>query len=182
MKVLLVTFSGFLPLVLTRVLNPKNEYAPIVVENVAPARKFLSQFGYPENLVYPIYELKECVENFYFDVCICIGSYGVLDNCAYKCNVPKNKFVNLCKIETEENFLLERALRYYAEHSAEFEIFATGMSYTELAILPEKFSHKIFNFGRGTQDLYYDYKIAEFILKLGGGGKIRAYWSRSIQF
>ena len=166
MKILLLTFSGFLPVAFKDVLNTKNEYSPIVVEDVEAARKFLSQFNYPENLIYPIYELKECAENFYFDVCISITPYGVLDRYARK-YIPKNKFVNLVQIETPQNFLLERALRYYQMHANDFEIFSTGMSYVECGINPKYFKRKLFNFGRGTQDLYYDYKIAEFILKWG---------------
>ena len=181
MKVLLLSFTGYLPFALTRILNPANEYSPIVVEDVESARKVLSQFNYPENLVYPIYELKECAENFYFDVCISITPYGVLDKYARK-YIPKNKFVNLSQIETPQNFLLERALRYYQIHAKDFEIFSTGMSYVELGISPKYFKYKLFNFGRGTQDLYYDYKIAEFILKRGGAAQICTHRACTLQF
>ena len=170
MRVLLMTLSDILPLALTQVLNPALEHCAIVVDEPEKAKKFLA--GTPlENIVYPFYELKECVDNFHFDCAVSIelgiGDWGK------KYGIAKNKFVNLFQIYTYENFLMERALRYYSEHAAEFEMVATGMSYTESAISPQYFKRKLFNFGRGTQDIYYDYQIAKYVLKKSGGGKIK---------
>ena len=167
MRVLLMTFSELLPFALTQVLNPKLEYCAIVVDEPDQSKKILANTPL-EKAVFPFYELKECVENFHYDCAISI-SLG-WDNLTKKYGIPKNKFVNLLSIHTYDNFLMEKALRYYREHSTEFKLIATGMSYTECAIISKQFKDKLFNFGRGTQDLYYDYQIAKYVLKKSGGG------------
>ena len=103
MRVLLVTAHEFLPFAVTQVLNARNEYCAVVVDEVEPARKFLSQFNYSAENVFPLYELPECVENF----------------------------------------LLDRALRYYQKNFSDFEMFASGMSYTDIGLLPKCFTKKL---------------------------------------
>ena len=39
-----------------------------------------------------------------------------------------------------------------------YEIFSTGISYIRDAIDVTKFKKRIFNFGMGSQELYYDYQ------------------------
>ena len=170
MRVLLMTLSDILPLALTQVLNPALEHCAIVVDEPEKAKKFLA--GTPlENIVYPFYELKECVENFHFDCILCPSPFHEFPNyeSVTKSGIPKNSLVSLPVIHTAENFFVERAIRYYKKHAAEFEIFATGVSYAEFGIMPKKFKRKLFNFGHTSQDLYYDYQIAKYVLKKSGG-------------
>ena len=74
MRVLLVTWTDQLLQKLS-ILNPELEYCAIVTDEVEPAKKILEQVGLPKNLLYPLYELKECVQNFYYDYVLCVGNW-----------------------------------------------------------------------------------------------------------
>jgi len=184
MKILLVTTSATLPFALTTALNPKNDYCAFVVDEVNTAKDFVKKSGLPENIIFPLYELKNCIDEIYFDVLISISDfytgYNDLANYAQRCGCPQNKFIHLYMLNQPKNFVLERALRYYEEHSAEIEIFATGNSHTCMGLDATKFKYKLLNFGRSSQDLYYSYQIAKRVLtpKTGGGrqNSLRYNW------
>ena len=160
MRILLVSLSELLPLAVTQVLNPEHDYRAIVVDEVEPAREFLSQGNYPAENVFPLYELPECVENFFYDCVICVGYAGMkLPEEIERCGVPKNKLVNLFGLNTAEHFLMDRALRYYQKNFSNFEMFATGPSTVELGLLTKLFTKKLSNFGRASQDIYFCFQI-----------------------
>ena len=177
MRILLVTFSDILPVALTQVLNPELEYCAIVVDEPDIAKKIFKDYPQVTNVIFPFYELKECIENFYYDYLLCVSDVRLMwrigdDLKNYE--IPSEKFLHLSIANQQDNiFLLERALHYYKEHISEFEIFATGISTICAAFDADKFKKKIFNFGRGSQDLYYDYQIAKYILEVCGGGYIK---------
>ena len=179
MRVLLVTFSDLLPFALTKVLNPALGYCAIVVDEPDISKKMLENYPSLRDKIFPFYELKECVENFHYDFILSVLDFRSIFKMAndyQKKGVAFEKLVNVCLKDNgrENDFLLKRALHYYQEHLTEFKIFATGLSYTRDGILPNQFDKKLFNFGRGGQDLYYDYQIAKFILEVcKGGGYIR---------
>ena len=171
-----------MPFALTTALNPKNDYCAFVVDEVNTAKDFAKKSGLPENLVYPLYELKNLIDEFYFDALISISDfytgYDDLPNYAQRCGCPQNKFIHLHLLNQPKNFVLERALRYYEKHSDEFEIFATGNSHTCMGLDATKFKYKLLNFGRSSQDLYYSYQIAKRVLtpKTGGQNSLRYNW------
>lgn len=177
MRILLVTLSDLLVPVFQNCLNLENDYCAIVVDDVQAAKKILVPQGYPEEKIFPFYDLKECVENFYYDVLLFIADgrlfWGDLPEDFLKYGVPQNKIVHmdLTSMHTENAFLMEHALRYFREHSGEFEMFSTGISYTCHALDSEQFKAKLFNFGRSNQDLYFDFQIAKFVLSGTGGGR-----------
>ncbi|MBR4904697.1 MAG: hypothetical protein IKZ53_08490 [Selenomonadaceae bacterium] len=170
MRILLVTWTDQF-LAKLQILNPELEYCAIVVDEVEPAKKILEQVGLSKELLYPFYELKECVKNFYYDYIVCLENYWDATALSTKLNeyeVQNNKILNVAP-NVINNFLLERSLRYFKEHVAEFDMFATGISYVEAGLDVTRFKHKLFNFGRGSQDLYYNFKVAKFALSCGGG-------------
>ena len=175
MRILLVTFSDLLPSVLRTTLNLENEICAIVVDEPKTAKEFFEKNNLPAESIYPFYELQECITNFYYDCVICISSGLIswdMHNHFIKCGLPLNKFVHFSL--SDENFLVKRALLYYEEHADEIEIFATGISYTSVALDVKEFKYKLLNFGRSSQDLYYDYQIAKRVLTpKTGGTKIR---------
>ena len=119
MRILLVTFSELLPFAVTQALNPEHNYRAIIVDEIEPAKKFLSQLNYPDENIFPLYELKECVDNFYYDCVLCIGDPSQkLSDEVKRCGVPKNKFVHLINLNLAHNSLLDRALRYYKKNFA----------------------------------------------------------------
>ena len=175
MRILLVTMADKLPIILEKILNPANEYCAVVVDEPGSAKKFVSDFGMSEELVYPFYDLKECIENLDFDRVLFLSdrrtAWSTLTKQFRAYGLPSAKLINIFCVDDDFHFLLERALRYYREHSKEFDMFATGVCYTANSLDITKFKRKIFNFGHGSQDLYYDYQIAKFVLS--GGGNIK---------
>lgn len=152
------------------ILSPQLEYCAIVVDEVEPARKILEQVGLPKSLIHPLYELKECVRDFYYDYVLCLENHYVtsfMDKVkAY--GAPKGK-VFILSLSDNKSFLLERSLRYFKEHVAEFEMFAAGLSYVEVGLDITRFKRKLFNFGRSSQDLYYSFLTAKHAVTCGGG-------------
>lgn len=73
MKILLVTATETLEFNLLKALNPENDYCAIVVNEVVPAKKFAAKIGLPENLIHPLDELKNCIDEIYYDILVCIS-------------------------------------------------------------------------------------------------------------
>ena len=149
-----------------QILSPELEYCAIVTDDVETAKKICMQVSLSQNLIYPFYELKECIKNFYYDYILCVdnGWSTAFLNFVQKCDVPKDRIVAL-NFPSNENFLLERSLSYFKEHATEFEIFATGMSYAEVGLDVTQFKRPTFNFARSSQDLYYNFQTAKFAIK-----------------
>lgn len=171
MRVLLVTNTNDLAKKL-KILNPKLECCAIVTDDVESAEKILSHFALPKNLIQPFHALKECVNDLSYDYCLCVenGWWDLaLTNKSKKYGVSQDKLISFCALNSPVNFLLERSLRYFKEHASEFEIFATGISHVEKALDVTCFKYKTFNFGRGSQDLYYNFQVAKFAISCGGG-------------
>ncbi len=165
MRILLVTWTENLSRKL-RILNRANEYCAIVVDEVKPAQKILERVGLPKSLLRPLYELKECVRDFYYDYVVCAEEAwwsNYLEDEVHGYGVSWNKILNFYALTFTSNFLLERALRYFSEHAANFDMFATGISYVEKCLDVTQFKRKLFNFGRGSQDLYYNFQVAKFV-------------------
>ena len=188
MRILLVTLSDILPYALMQVLNPANEYCAIVVDDPLQSKKILEKAPQLREKIFPFYELKECVQNSYYDVLIGVYDDRLREQLPTQLNnyeIARNKFVAIYLANHLENsFLMERSLRYYREHAAEYEIFATGISYVAHGLDASCFKKKIFNFGRAAQDLYYGFQIAKFVLEVCGGGvyQVCIDWSGSVQF
>ena len=166
MRVLLVTSVEKLLRKLL-ILNRELEYCGIVVDEVEPAKEILEKVGLSDVPLYPMSELKTCAETPDYDYVVCVEDKWWRHALAAKIerySVPRNKILNFCKLCGGINFLLERSLRYFKEHANEFEMFATGLSTVEKSINPSNFNLKLFNFGRGSQDLYYNFQVAKFAI------------------
>lgn len=174
MRILLVTPTAVLPFVISQVLNPENNYCAIVTDDIAAAKNFAKNVGMPENIFYPFYDLKECLEDFHYD---CVVSYSndhidgkhLAESLNY-CKVPPKKYVSLSYLNSPRHFLLKAALDYYKQHAAEFEMIATGLSYISYALNFYQFKKNLFNFAMYSQDLYYDYQIAKYVFSTNKGG------------
>ena len=171
MRVLLVTWTDQL-LEKLSILNPELEYCAIVVDEVEPAKDILKRVGLPASLLYPLYDLKECVRDFFYDYVLCVetNTYdSKITDIVQNYDVPKEKLLNLAALLSVQNFKTEQVLRYYKEHAAEIEIFATGISYAEVGLDATQFKRKFFNLAKSSQDLYYDFQIAKRVVSYGGG-------------
>ena len=170
MRILLVTWTDQLQQKLS-ILNPALDFCAIVVDEVEPAKEILKRVGLPATLLHPLYDLKECVSDFYYDYVLCVENWFDATNLSTTVRdygVPKDKILN-CAPNVVNNFVMERSLRYFKEHAAEFDMFATGISYTECGLDVTRFKRKLFNFGRGSQDLYYNFQVAKHAVTYGGG-------------
>ena len=175
MKVILITLSDILPTVITHILSPELEYSAIVVDEIEPAKNFMKNSNRSENLIHAFVNLKECVEGFHYDCIICFSDERLVWNVsdAFKYHgVPKNKLVHLFFAMSVNNpFILERNIRYFKEHAAEFDMISLGASTISVGLDATQFeNHKLFNFGRSGNDLYYDYQTAKFVLNICRGG------------
>ena len=141
MRVLLVTFTEYLPSALLQVLNPDLEYCAIVVDEPEVAKKMFANVPPLRDKIFPFYELKECVENNYYDFVLLIATFeinaDILRNLK-EYGLPNEKFVEI-SFHPNFNFQVERALRYYKEHVQDFEMFATGASRIRHALIPKLF-------------------------------------------
>ena len=174
MRILLLIFSDILPFALTKVLNPANDYCAIVVDEPEISKKMFEDVPQIRDKIFPFYELRECIANLNYDLLLCVNDLRTQNiwQLLKSYGLPAEKFLHVSFANNKENFsmlekenflLLERALRYYKEHSAEFEIFTTGTSFVRVSIDTNRFTRRNFNFAVSSQDLYYDYKIAQFI-------------------
>ena len=170
MKVLVLTYKRYLLEKLTA-LNPNLEYCAILVnysdgvkaicDSVGLQTKVYSYHDSPSYLDLPCDYILVLIDDWW-------GTQD-LKPLIEQQKVPINKVLMFYSLHADNNFLLERSLRYFKEHSAEFEIFATGISTAENALDVPSFNRKLFNFGRGSQDLYYNLQVAKFAISCGGG-------------
>lgn len=171
MTALLVTWNGLLPTLLQNYLNFNPGFCAIVTDEVKPAKKIVKDFGLPENMIYPYYDIKECIENFDCDLILCVTDTNTIDllpQQVRKYGAPTNKFLQLnLSYDSNNSHLVKRALKYFETYANEFEIIATGMSYVSHGLDTDRFKKKLFNFAKASQDLYFDYQIAKFAIKLG---------------
>ncbi|MBR6712417.1 MAG: hypothetical protein IKI76_05405 [Selenomonadaceae bacterium] len=162
MRVLLVTTENKLSEKLN-VLNPELEYCAVVVDEVESAKEILGQVGLSKDLLYPMSNLRECVESLNYDYVLCVqGSfYDCKNDILRQYNVPTEKIACFAGLTLTANFEREHLLRYYREHCQDFEMFATGISTAYEGINCTKFKRKLFKFAKPSQDLYYDYSFAK---------------------
>ena len=120
MRVLLVTWTDQLQQKLM-FLNPEIEYCAIVTDEVEPAKEILKRIGLSQDLIYPLYDLKECVNNFYYDYVLCVDNdWGrAFLELLREYEVPTNKRVGL-NLLSSNNFIVERVLNYFEKHASEF--------------------------------------------------------------
>lgn len=174
MRVLLVTNANELDKKLAA-LNPELEYCGIFVDDVESAKKTLEKVGLSQVPLYPLNEFKIYANSHHdYDYAFCVQE-SAYDSLIYQLiGLPMEKIVSVASLQNEKNWMTERHLRYYQEHSQEFEIFVTGISPTEAGIDINEFKRKAINFATSSQDLYYNFQIAKSVILCGGGhSKIR---------
>lgn len=153
-------------------LNPKLEYCGIVVDDVEPVKKFLANIGLSAVPLYPMSELKSCVEGLSYDYIFCLqkdfyDSKYVKE--IQKYNVSRDKILSFGGVFSNVNFKTEQLLRYYREHSQDFEMFATGISYSAKGTDVTQFKRRLIKFAKASQDLYYDFYVAKSAILCRGG-------------
>jgi len=108
MRVLLVTWTDKLLQNLS-ILNSELEYCAIVTDEVEIAKKNFERANLRTDLLYPLYELKECVKNFYYDYILCVENgwwQTSLSDTLKEYDVPCEKILNFCSLPFTNNFLL----------------------------------------------------------------------------
>jgi|GEM_PF-5502204 len=168
MNVLLVTTAKNLEEKLYA-LNPELEYCAIVTDDVEAAKKILAQIGLTKNVICSMDELPKCVEHLRYDYILCVKDHFYDWQINRLEGLPAEKIVSFAELATARNWETERQLRYYKEHVQDFEMFATGASYTMNGINGRYFKYKGINFAQSCQDLYYSFQIAKSVVLCGEG-------------
>lgn len=171
MKVLLVTSVRTLEKKFT-VLNPELEYCAVVVDKVGVAKAVLKRLGLSKVPVHSMSALKICAEEFSYDYLLCAQDFLSRNEAMTELQTytfPKDKVLSFFGLQATYNFTLEQKLRYCREHSAEIEIFATGISHTAHALDIRQFKRRLINLATPSQDLYYDFQIAKNVVLYGEG-------------
>lgn len=88
-----------------------------------------------------------------------------------ECGVAESKILNLGKLyfDVSLRYLFEQ----FGESQNDVECVVTGLSYSMFGIVPDRMSMKTFNFALGGQDLYYDYRILQKILRDYDAGSLK---------
>ena len=170
MKILLVTATDKLVEKFSA-LNPELEYCAAVVDNVDSAKEILSKVP-----LYPMSELQNCVESLQYDYVLCVQNafYEGLLTRIKKCGLSTKKVIGFADLPGLGNFKQDRLLRYYQANAAKIEMFITGISPTEAGIDIRQFKCNAINLAASSQDLYYDFSIAKFVMNEGKKyGKLR---------
>jgi len=170
MKVLLISYTRNLTEKLAA-LSPDLEYCAIATGDPKRAKEICNSAGLSEVPVHSLEELPICLKLPYDYILLLKDGWwsSEFKDLVRKYNLPHNKILTFSALHANDNFLLERSLRYFKEHAAEFEMFATGISTAEKDLDVPSFKGKLFNFGRGSQDLYYNFQVAKFAMSCGGG-------------
>lgn len=174
MRAILVTLSEILPQAVSQVLSFNIEYSAVIVDNPESARHYVVKTGGYADVVHPFHEMKKCIENLEYDYIVCVTDYRNVHSLPQKvrsCGVSKNKFIHIYLAKDGNHpQIIRRALRYFKKYHKNFDMFATGMSYTSFGLDSTRFKRNLFNFAKASQDLYYDYQIAKFAIDTSGGG------------
>lgn len=167
-KFCLVAFSNHLDACLS-VLNPELSISAIIVDNVKEAEKIVEKYKLPKNILFHYYNLKECLENLTYDYIITALRWSMFSENVikdlYSLNISKTKFISLWELDRPQHVCAFSILmKYYNQNASKYKIFVTGDSHFVYGLNILTFSLPLINFARGSQDLYYDYKIAKMIL------------------
>ena len=174
MKILLVTTVDNLAEKFA-VLNPELNYCALVTDKRELAKEILDKLDLSNVPLYPMSELKTCFENLIYDYIFCVQDvpYGTeIVSILQKYNLPTEKVMSF---SIAGNWQTEFLIRYYQTHAKDFEMFATGTSYTEAGVDIRKFKRNTINFATSSQDLYYSFQIAKSVVLCGRGHSMIRY-------
>lgn len=151
------------------VLSPELEYCALVTDKRELAKEILDKLDLSNVPLYPMSELKTCFENLIYDYIFCVQDvpYGTgIVSILQKYKIPTEKVMSF---SIAGNWQTEFLIRYYQTHAKDFEMFATGTSYTEAGVDIRKFKRNTINFATSSQDLYYSFQIAKSVVLCGRG-------------
>ena len=173
MRICIVAFSNHLDACLSA-LNPNLEIAAIIVDSVTSAKSIVEKHNLSEKLLYHYHDLKECLENSIYDYIVMALRFSMFSEIVikdlYSLNISKTKFINLWDLDRPEHVCsFTLLMSYFKENPDKFKTFITGDSHLVFGVDIDSFSLPTINFARGSQDLYYDYKIAKYAMQFNKG-------------
>ena len=165
-RAVLVVSRYHIPLV-NQIIDQQNvQIVAIVTDN----RSIAIESGCPSEIAFSFWQLKTVLEIFDFDYLIVLSFYGkTFDLCKvalHDINLPMIKLCNLSEYPAKTTIDLLACLHDLKRNSTKYKIFATGISYSQLGIVPENFELPVINFAFTSQDLYYDFQIAKKIIQI----------------
>ena len=175
MRVVVVTLANHIDAYLS-VTNPALDICAFVADEPNKAQPIAAKHNRGNVPFFPYHHLKECLDSFYFDKVINatrspVHSTVVNDLLSY--DVPNNKIITLINLDTPILVdTLTKLLEVYKQNVNHFKIFVTGVSHTYHAIDINQFKLPAISFSYDSQDIYFDYKIAQKVVSFSsrGGG------------
>ncbi|MBR1580639.1 MAG: hypothetical protein IJ668_09095 [Selenomonadaceae bacterium] len=185
MRVLVITLANYVGVYLS-VTNPALDICAFVTDAPEPTKVLVSKFGRANVPVMPYYRLKDCLEDFYFDKVIDATDglmHGKVMEELSRFSVPNDKILTLINLNAPICVdTITKLLIHYKQHITRYKMFVTGVSHTYHAIDISKFQLPTISFAYDSQDLYFDYKIAQQIIAMGGGYLLCIDRTRTVQF
>ena len=173
MRVVVVTLANHIDAYLS-VTNPALDICAFVADEPEPAKAIAAKFNRNKVPFFPYYRLKECLDGFYFDYVINASRISVSNKITedlMKYNVPTEKLISLFDLDKPNYYDgFAKLMSHYKQHPDHYKMFATGISYFNLAIDIQQFTLPTLSFARDSQDIYYDYRIAREVIHGGGVG------------
>ncbi len=80
--------------------------------------------------------------------------------------IPKNKILQFFKFVDLSWNVFKYQMDNFINLKEKVEMLATGISYTNMGLRAEALNKKCFKFSIGSQDIYYDYNIVNYIIKI----------------
>ena len=168
MQFCIIAFSNHLDACLS-ILNPELKINAIVVDDMRAAEKIVEKYNISKDILFHYYNLKECLENTNYDYIITALRWSMFSEWVikdlYELNISKTKFINLWELDKPHHICsFALLMNFYNIYASKLKGFITGDSHLVYGLDLTKFSIPLANFARGSQDLYYDYKIAKVLL------------------
>ena len=172
-RLLLITLTqGHLQRLLS-VLNLKNvEIAKVLAVDMPFGDSFNMEVN-KQKVALASYEfLRETVQETYFDYVVTFGAEDYVIAELKKEGVPKEKIFDVRQLETDLKTYELAELLYKIEELnntkelSKYELFITGMSYSEASLYLPEFSMRSISTAKGSQDFYYDYLFIKRIFAL----------------
>ena len=172
MRVLIITLKEHLNAALSN-LNSELDICALITDEPEPSAEIMAKHALTDVPIFPFYQLKECVESFYFDKIIIIASYFPNFNIAgmllqYK--IPAEKIVAFDDFKHASEYnTLSKMFNHYAQNAENYRMIVTGASGPYHSVNINLLELPTAKFATPSQDLYYDYQVMSKLCHMGGG-------------
>lgn len=101
-----------------------------------------------------------------------------------QCNINEGRVITFNQYGEYSSFVRDpfhKKLEKMRSLRGNAKILVTGLSYHNEGIDGTKFEYPVVNMAMGSQDLFYDYEVAKYVMHSRGGYKILYCWNELLQ-